>query len=151
MLVALLAACGGGGGLTKADYVERTNAVCRDAAKQVAALKVPEQADISRAPKVAAQVVAVQRAALERLKAIRAPKADRSEIAKWIALVDQTIDQAEVSATSQRAGDITRAIAANVNGSALDRRADQLALAYGLRACVQAATPPSTPTTTTGS
>jgi hypothetical protein len=145
----LLAACGGGGGLSKAEYVARANAICRAAAQQVAALDAPGQSDVAQLPKVAGEVVAVQRKALDRLKAIKAPKADRTEIAKWIALVDQTIDQAEVSAKSQRSGDITRAMAANLNGAALDKRADELARAYGLRGCVRAATPPSTTTTTT--
>jgi hypothetical protein len=144
----LLGACGGGGGLSKADYVEEANAVCRQAAKKVAALDAAAS-DVEDLPKVAGEVVAVQRTALDRLKAIKAPKEDRSEIAKWIALVDQTIDQAEVSARSQRSGDITRAIAANTNGAALDRRADQLARSYGLTRCVRAATPPTSTTTTT--
>lgn len=144
----LLAACGGGGGLSKADYVQQANAVCRQAARNVAALDAG-RSDVEQLPKVAGEVVAVQRTALDKLKAIKAPKEDRTEIAKWIALVDQTIDQAEVSAQSQRSGDITRAIAANLNGAALDRRADQLARTYGLTRCVRAATPPSNATTTT--
>jgi hypothetical protein len=145
----LLAACGGGGGLSKTDYVAKANAVCRDAAAKVTALDASGQSDVAQLPKVAGQVVAVQRKALDRLEAIKAPKEDRAEIARWIALVDQTIDQAEVSARSQRSGDITRAIAANLNGAALDKRADQLARSYGLRRCVRAATPPSTTTSTT--
>jgi hypothetical protein len=145
----LLAACGGGGGLSKADYVQQANAVCRQAAARIAALDVA-RSEVEDLPRVAGEVVAVQRTALDKLKAIKAPKEDRTEIAKWIALVDQTIDQAEVSAQSQRSGDITRAIAANTNGAALDRRADQLARSYGLTRCVRAATaPPSTTTTTT--
>ncbi len=75
------------------------------------------------------------------------PKADKAEIEKWIAIVDQTIDQAEVSAESQRDGDIARALTANINGAALDRRADDLARRYGLVTCVRATTAP--PTTTT--
>jgi hypothetical protein len=145
----LLAACGGGGGLSKADYVRQANTVCRDAARKVAALDAPGQSDVEQLPKVAVQVVAAQRKALDRLKAIKAPKDDRTQIAKWIALVDQTIDQAEVSAEAQRSGDITRAMAANLNGATLDRRADQLARAYGLRGCMRAATPPTSTTTTT--
>ncbi len=145
----LLVACGGGGGMSKADYVKQANAVCRDAAKQVAALRIPARADIASMPKAAANVVAVQRKAVDRLRAIRPPKHDRAEIAEWIALVDQTIDQADVSARAQKDDDITRAITANANGTALDRRADQLARGYGLRMCVQAATPPPKPSTTT--
>ena len=147
--VAVLAACGGGGGMTKADYVQQANAVCRDAAKQVAALRIPGRADIEAMPKAAANVVAVQRKAVDRLRAIKAPKPDRAEIAKWIALVDQTIDQADVSAKAQKDDDIPRAITANTNGTALDLRADEIARRYGLRMCVEAATAPANPTTTT--
>jgi len=122
--------------------------VCRNAAKQVAALDVPGVDEIADAPKAAAAVVKVQRAALESIRDIKPPTQDRAEITKWIALVDQTIDQAEVSAESQQAGDINRAVTANVNGAALDLRADELARRYGLRTCVQAATAPTTTTTT---
>jgi hypothetical protein len=83
------------------------------------------------------------------LRAIKPPKQDRAQISRWIALVDQTIDQADVSARAQKDDDIPRAITANANGTALDRRADEIARAYGLRMCVEAATAPATPTTTT--
>ncbi len=144
-----LLACGGRGGMTRDEYVQRANAVCHDAAKQVAALEIPGAGDFADTPKAAAAVVAVQREALDRIRHIKVPKRDRSRIAKWIALVDQTIDQAEVSARSQKDGDITRALTANVNGAALDRRADELARSYGLQTCVQAATAPSATSTTT--
>jgi hypothetical protein len=149
LLTALLGACGGGGGTTKADYVKQANAICRDAAKQVAALRIPARADITDMPKAAAKVVTVQRKAVDRLRAIKPPKHDRAVIVKWIALVDQTIDQADVSAAAQKDDDIPRAVTANANGTALDRRADEIARGYGLRMCVQAATAPATPTTTT--
>jgi hypothetical protein len=127
--------------------VREANSVCRNAAKQVAALELPAGADVADVPEAAMAVVKVQRAALERIRAIEVPAPDEAEIARWIALVDQTIDQAEVSAESQRDGDLNRAVAANVNGAALDHRADQLARRFGLRACVQAATAPTSTTT----
>ena len=141
-VVALLAACGGSSGMTRADYVKRANRVCHEAATSVAALKLPDPSDVSTVPKAAKKIVEVQRDALEQLKSIRPPKEDRPDIAKWIALIDQTIDQAELSARSQQEGDIKRAITANVNGAALDARADELAKAFGLKTCVQAAAPP---------
>jgi len=67
------------GGTSKADYVKQANAVCRDAAKQVAALRIPARADIASMPKAAANVVAVQRKAVDRLRAIKPPKQDRAE------------------------------------------------------------------------
>jgi hypothetical protein len=129
--------------------VRKANAVCRDGAAKISLLRIPGRADVASMPETAADVVAVQRKALERLRALQPPKKDRSEIVKWIALVDQTIDQAEVSAKSQRHGDIPRALTANVNGAALDRRADDVARSYGLVTCVQATTAPPTSTTTT--
>lgn len=147
-LLVLLAACGGSSGLSKADYVRQANAVCRDGAKQIAALQIPDPDDVAGLPTAAARVVAVQRRTLDQLRAIHPPKGDKAEIAKWIALVDQTVDQAEVSASSQRDGDLKRAATANVNGAALDVRADELARGYGSRMCVQAATAPTTTTTT---
>lgn len=147
-VVLIVAACGGSGGTTKAEYVRQANGVCRDAAKRAAALEAPAGDDVAGVPKAAAAVVAVQRAALERIREIKAPTEDRPDIAKWIALVDQTIDQAEVSAQSQKDGDITRAVTANANGAALDQRADELARRYGLRTCVQAATAPTAPPAT---
>ncbi len=148
--VALLVVACSGGGMTKADYVKQANAVCHDAAKQVAALRIPGRADVASMPKAAASVVAVQRKALGRLRAIKPPKQDRAEITRWIALVDQTIDQADLSARAQKDGDIGRAITANTNGTALDHRADDIARKYGLRMCVQAASPPATPPSTKG-
>ena len=122
--------------------MKQANAVCRDAAKQVAAVPIPKGDDVEALPKTAATIVALERKALGRLQAIHPPKADRAEIAKWIALVDQTIDQAETSAQSQQDGDLQRAVTANTNGAELDQRADDLARGYGLRLCVHAAAPP---------
>jgi hypothetical protein len=144
-VVLFVVACGGGGGTTRAEYVREANSVCRNAAKQVAALELPAGADVADVPAAAMAVVKVQRMALERIRAIDAPQPDEAEIAKWIALVDQTIDQAEVSAESQRDGDLTRAVTANVNGAALDHEADQLARRYGLRTCVLASDAPDSP------
>lgn len=129
--------------------MRKANAVCRDGAAKISLLRIPGRADVTSMPATAANVVAVQRKALARLRVLQPPKKDRSEITQWIALVDQTIDQADVSAEAQRHGDIARALTANINGAALDRRADDLARRYGLVTCVQATTAPPTATTTT--
>ena len=142
VVVALLAACGGSSGMTKADYVKQANRVCHDAATAVAALKLSDTSDVTTIPKAAKKIVVAERAALKRLKAIRPPKEDRPEINKWVALIDQTIDQAELSAEFQQDGVIQRAVTANDNGAALDARADQIAKAFGLKTCVQAAAAP---------
>ena len=120
---------GGAARLSKADYGKQANGVCRDGEAGRGAAD-PRVADVTSMPEVARWSACNARLCVC-LRTIRPPKQDRSEIAKWIALVDQTIDQAEVSAKSQRDGDIQRAVTANANGAALDRRADELAQAYG--------------------
>jgi len=135
--------------VTRADYVRNADRICRDAALQVARLRIPGRADVGSMPKAAAEVVAIQRAALARLQRLKVPKHDRAQIARWVALVDQTLDQAEFSATAQRQGDIARALVADTNGAALDQRADEIARRYGIQSCVQAATPPPPPASTT--
>jgi hypothetical protein len=134
--------------MTKADYVRRANSICRDAARDVEALTFPGRERVQDMPDAAASIVKLERRALDRLKGIRPPKADRPQITEWIALVDQTIGQAEMSAHAQRDGDIERAVTANTNGAALDHRADQIARGFGLRMCVEAASPPPTTATT---
>ncbi len=152
MLLALVAGCGGGSdGPTEAEFVRQANAVCRDGAAKVSLVRIPGRADVTSMPQAAAQVVAIQRHELDRLRALTAPKKDRTAVESWIALVDQTLDQADLSARAQRDGDISRALRANLNGAALDRRADELAHRYGLAACVRATTaPPTTSTTRAG-
>jgi hypothetical protein len=149
--VLALSACDDGGGTTRVDFVRQANAVCRTNARQIAVLEIPGRADVGSMPRAASEVVAVQRRSLDRLRDLEPPKQDREQVEKWIALVDQTLDQAELSANSQRDGDIQRAIAANANGASLDRRADAIAKRYGMTACVRAATPPPEPAATTSS
>ena len=149
LLGAMPAACSGGSsGPTRVEFVRQANRVCRNAAAEVSKLRIPGRADVGSMPQAASEVVAVQRRYLARLRAIERPKEDRTQIAQWLALVDQTIDQAEVSAQSQSDGDIARAVTANLNGAALDRRADERARALGLEDCVQATSAPPTTSTT---
>ena len=144
VLIATVAACGGGGGeLTRVEYVRRANAVCRDAAQAVEDLRVPRTADGDALVSASAAVVQIQRRALERLRELSAPTADRAALTRWLALVDQTLDQSDASVRAQRSGDVQAALTANANGEVLDRQADELARRYGLTSCVQAGSVPT--------
>lgn len=144
VLIATVVACGGGGGeLTRVEYVRRANAVCSHAGQAVKDLQVPRAADGDALVSASAAVVAIQRRALERLRGISAPAADRAAMTRWLALVDQTLGQSDASVRAQRSGDVQAALAANANGEALDRRADDLARRYGLTSCVQASSVPT--------
>lgn len=145
VLIATVVACsgGGGGGLTRVEYVRRANAVCRDAGHAVADLQVPRTADGDALAAASAAVVEIQRRALEGLRSLPEPAPDRAALNRWLALVDQTLDQSDASVRAQRSGDVQAALTANANGEALDRRADELARRFGLTSCVQAASLPA--------
>ena len=123
--------------------------MCRDAAKQVAALRIPSRADVARDARGRGRRRRGAAHALGQLHAIKPPKPDRTEIAKWVALVDQTIDQADLSAAAQKDGEIQR----GDHGQRERRRPRSSSrrdrAAYGLRMCVQAAAPPPSTSTTT--
>ncbi len=127
--------CGGGGSMSKAEYVRAANRVCREAATQVKRVKAPDPGDPVSVASAGARVVGIQRSALSDLKALDPPTAAKAEMTKWVALVDQTLDQADASIQAQRDGDAAAATTANQHGMTLGGRADEIARAYGLSAC----------------
>jgi hypothetical protein len=130
------AGCGGGSGeLSRAEYVRAANRVCRAASTRVQAVRAPDPGDPDAVGRAGSRVVQIQRRALTQLEALKPPAADRAGLVKWIALVDQTLDQARASVRAQRAGDNAAAVTANQHGTMLDARADQIAGRYGLAAC----------------
>lgn len=143
-LAVVPAACGGGKStLTRAQYIRQADAICRKAAKQVQRVAAPEGSSEAELASAAAKIVAAQRAALDELEALSAPSEPAETVPKWIALVDQTLDQADASVRAQRKGDVAAAVRANTNGEVLDGRADELARGYGMHVCVSAAAPPT--------
>ena len=140
LLAVLGAACGGGSSsVTRREYIHRADAVCREAAKQVLRVSAPKGSSESEIGRAAARIVAAQRRALAELKALPEPSEPSGTVTKWIALVDQTLDQADASVRAQQRGDVTTALRANQHGAVLDGRADELARGYGMRVCVSAA------------
>jgi len=134
--VVSVGACGGGdGSLTRAEYTREANHICRAAAAQVRTVKPPDPADPAAVARAGAHVVAIQRRALVRLRGLRPPDADEPQLVRWVALVDQTLDQADASVAAQRKDDAGAAITANQHGAMLDARADQIARRYGLTSC----------------
>jgi hypothetical protein len=137
----VVGACGGGSDeLTKAEFRREANRVCRASATRIRAVESPDPADAAAIARAGSRVVAIQRRALEELRDLEPPKDMEAQVTKWLALVDQTLDQARASVRAQREGDTAAAVTANGHGATLDARADEIASRYGLSAC-GAATP----------
>lgn len=137
-------ACGGGSDeLTKSEFRREANRICRASAARIRAVESPDPADPDDIARAGRRIVAIQRRALEELRDLKPPKDAQERVTKWLALVDQTLDQATASVRAQREGDTAAAVTANSHGATLDARADEIAAGYGLTAC--GAATPTTP------
>ncbi|MBM3674299.1 MAG: hypothetical protein FJW88_04980 [Actinobacteria bacterium] len=132
--------CGGDGDgtLTHAELRAQADRACRRAARAVQEVGAPDPSDLDAAAKASRRVVSIQRRALVTLRRLEPPTDDEARYARWIALVDQTLDQAEASVEAQAAGDLGVADQANENGRLLDARADEIASELGFSDCVGA-------------
>jgi hypothetical protein len=77
--------------------------------------------------------ITAQRSALADLRDLEAPKAERSEVEKWLAVVDQMLDEAELAEASTDGGDSFTAAEASQRATELDGRAVTLAHRLGVR------------------
>ncbi|MBV8951711.1 MAG: hypothetical protein JOZ99_12605 [Actinobacteria bacterium] len=138
-------ACSGGSvGLSKPEYIRRAGAICRDADDAVRKLTP----DSTTAASVAASiddVVTIERAAVQRLHALRPPTGDAHALAQWLQLVDRSLDELEASGRAAAADDAQGANAANVRSGSLQQQADVVALDYGVVGCAAPPAPPPGP------
>jgi hypothetical protein len=136
-MTVVVAACGGGdsGGerLTKQEYIDAADAICGDVNEQLDALGEPGSfEDVAR---LAEDAVAIQRDALQRLRALNPPEGDEATLNQAYDLLDQQSelgDQMVEAANDEDEARITEIIG-QLQG--LDEQADQIARNYGLQEC----------------
>lgn len=134
MLLSLvwLAGCGGGseGPLSKAEFIERGNAICGRAATEQRALAPPatvnSQPPANRSSYVEPVLVKSIEKELRRLKAIDLPPGDKKKIKAIFKEIEKGIKDAELDPLDPL-----------VNATDPFRKANRLARAYGLKACAE--------------
>lgn len=126
--------------VTRVEFGREASRVCRHSnarARQISASTSGHDASKRR--------VDVQRAALADLRDLEPPRADRGDVEKWLAVVDQMLDEAERAQSALASGDPVVAASASERAAALDGRARQLGQALGVREpCRMPAPPPAT-------
>jgi len=148
LLALVPAACRGGGGrLSKPDFIGKANAICSDSNAKIKSLTHPDLADPQATPGAIRRVIAIQRHALARLRALRPPEKDEPAIKKWLGLVERELHQTESEVRALERGDRDEVNRANAKSAALDSAAAELAIGYGLKRC--AAQTAETPATST--
>ena len=133
LLLAVAAAAAGCGKsqpqVTKAQYVARANAVCSDVSRKVKALA---STGISFAV-LAREAVKIRQRANERLADIPVPKGETVP-KQWLRLREATLAKAR-AIFAAKPGSAAYQAARHAYNTA-DQEVTQVALAYGLRACV---------------
>jgi hypothetical protein len=135
VVAALLAACGGGGGdrLTKAEYIVQADAICKQADGEIAALGDPKT--LAELAELADRAVAIGRAELSKLRALKPPRADEATLDQAYDLIGRQLDLAGQIAAAARAGDQAKIQALVEQGNPIGREARKIATDYGLKQC----------------
>lgn len=139
MAVVWGAACGGGGTSTldKPALIQRADALCAKSNRAISAMPPGNPSDPESLLTTATKVLALQRDELRELRRLRPPRADRPVIERWLALVDQTLDEGDAVVRATRAEDQQAIDAASQRANELDARAREIATHYGLRQCAR--------------
>lgn len=148
----LVAGCFGGDGvepLTKAEFLERADAICRSAAERVAEIEAPSLSDPQGVQRAIEDLVRIQRRAVRELRALTPPEVDQPGVDAWLENVVSTLDQIERVAEGLATGDGALVADANERGVSFNDTAEELAYSYGLRDCAGTLVDELTPTSMT--
>jgi uncharacterized protein YbcC (UPF0753/DUF2309 family) len=133
--VLLLAGCGGNGPLTAREFRRDASRICRLGNARVERVRVAPLEDGIAAAHGLELVVAAHRQTLQDLRSLDAPKRDELVIEKWLAVVDQLLDQVDQARVALEAEDEARAEAGVRRALLLDDRARELAHDFGITPC----------------
>ncbi len=138
-LVVITAGCVGGSGdpdpLSKTAYLEQADAICREAADDVAQITPPSVSDVMAVEQAIGQLVRIQRRALAELRELRPPEADEPGIDNWLDAVEETLDEMDKVRAALLAGDSGVVAEANLAGAAANDAAEEQAVTYGIQEC----------------
>lgn len=134
-VVLLTAACGGDGPLTAREFRRDASRICRRGNARVQRVQVASIDDGVSAARGLQRVVDLERALVRTLRTLDPPKRDAMAVEKWLAVIDQLVDQAEQAQAAVEAGDAARARVSAGRALLLDERARALADRYGITPC----------------
>ncbi len=136
LLLATLAACGGGSGSDRSDLVKQANAICTTYARAVDKLKAPSTMPETAA--YAARARSLFATSALKLHALHPDPTDAADYREWLGLVDRALGRVAALERAARAGDEVKI---NALGDATTRarvKSDALARRLGFTACARA-------------
>jgi hypothetical protein len=139
-----LSACGGGGPpLTHREFARDVARICRRANARVDRIDVPTISTPRQAADAFERIEVTERAALVELRRLVPPKGVTADVEKWLAVLDQMLDEVAVVRDALRRGDVFSALETAARAMTLDERARDLARALRVQPCRLAVLVPS--------
>jgi hypothetical protein len=141
-----VAGCGGGdkdpggGTLTKAQFIAKATAVCRDTKKAQLPFtdkvnSLPDGTDIKRVAPLLVGALAQSRKGLTRLRAVPAPSEDKALLDAYFAAAERLLTALENLANAAKASNRPAGAKVAREAQALTADARQKATDYGLKGC----------------
>ena len=132
-LALLLSACGGDKQLTRADYVQRADAICADYNRKVAGLKTPRRPD--EIVRFTDRALTELDTALDDERDLRPPPELEARKTRWLAAARKVRNDIAILRGAARKQDSVAIEAALEQGVKDDARSNALARKLGLKVC----------------
>jgi hypothetical protein len=140
----LLAGCDRGGSPSREDFIGRANEICRETSGWAGEVRPPEGTaaeDPAAWLEPLDDVIRLYEEALERLRALPPPEADRSDVQGALAEIDVVIDALERARDAAAAGDLDAMRAAVAEAGRLGDRSGAFFRSSGALECAPAVSP----------
>jgi hypothetical protein len=125
----------GGRRLSKDEFIEQANAVCKRSKAEASQIAAPSLADPVAVEQAVARTIAIQRRAYRDLRGLEPPARDEPAVREWLRAVDGAIDQMEAVRRGLAVGDRDAITEATEKGVAFTDDAEEFADAYGIEEC----------------
>jgi hypothetical protein len=134
--VALAAGCGGGDApLSRAEFVAKGNAICRDLYRRLEAMPEPRDGDSLASTMQTARGHTED--AIDELDDLHPPESARASFELFLARVRDEVQLMQDVQDAAESNDLPKAARAAARGTKLDRQANAAAARAGVRVCAQ--------------
>ena len=131
----LCGACGGDGPLSHHAHAREASQICRRLSAHADDTVLPDFDRPRDAARAIEQEVERQRGVLAELRDLEPPKVETTAVVRWLALIDQLLDEAELMVDQLRGDDPARALETAARLAALDARGRMLAREQDIHPC----------------
>lgn len=121
--------------LSAPDYARQASEVCRRGNRAVERIDVPPLTEERDASRAVARIVMVQRAAIDDLRSVRPPTSLADTVQRWIALLDQGVDELDHMSMRLRVGRTGEALDYGAKATTLLDRAQEVAAPLRVTSC----------------